>query len=535
MKFKTLLILFLALILTGSAVAFCGFYVAKADAKLFNKSSQVIIARDGNTTVVTMASDYQGEVKDFAMVVPVPVVLKRKDIRVVRPEIFSKLDGYSGPRLVEYHDPEPCNNYARIMPESVKSRDMAQNSTLSLDEISITSRKVKIEARYEVEEYEILILSAKESNALETWLIENGYKIPEGAQEVLEPYIKNNLKFFVVKVNLDKYNNMGSETLRPLQITYESSNFMLPIRLGMANANDDQDLIIYTFTKKGRVETVNYRTTKIPTDKNIPTFVRNDFGEFYKDLYKKAWKKEGRNSVMLEYAWDLSSSNFVKCDPCATAPPVLADLQDAGVFWVEQNRRGGGSNYDGDVFITRLHVRYNRKTFPQDLVFQITPNTENFQGRYIMTHPASSFNCERGQDYLKELVKRRQKELDELYALTGSRSKDYDHYVEQYKKLIKEPAIEYKKPDEKEDRGEVIPAPDKHIKKGSDDVLDKSETAAIETVNDIEYKPAPAPVKEASLASAPPQQYNWQGQLIMLILLALTVYYVVQSFRKQEA
>src|SRR5947199_9475348 len=66
-----------------NANAFCGFYVAKADATLFNKTSQVILVRDGDKTTITMSSDFEGSVKDFAMVVPVPVVLKRDEIRTV--------------------------------------------------------------------------------------------------------------------------------------------------------------------------------------------------------------------------------------------------------------------------------------------------------------------------------------------------------------------------------------------------------------------------------------------------------------------
>ena len=66
---------------------------------------------------------------------------------------------------------------------------------------------VKIEAKYIVGEYDILILSAKESRGLKTWLNENGYKIPANAEEVLDPYIKSNLKFFVVKVNEEEKKN----------------------------------------------------------------------------------------------------------------------------------------------------------------------------------------------------------------------------------------------------------------------------------------------------------------------------------------
>ena len=39
------------------------------------------------------------------------------------------------------------------------------------------------------------------------------------------------------------------------------------------------------------------------------------------------------------------------------------------------------------VMLTRLHVRYTRETFPEDLVFQETEDQESFQGRYIIRHP----------------------------------------------------------------------------------------------------------------------------------------------------
>ena len=37
-------------------------------------------------------------------------------------------------------------------------------------------------------EYQILILSAKDSGGLDTWLRENHYKIPEGAAAALAPH-----------------------------------------------------------------------------------------------------------------------------------------------------------------------------------------------------------------------------------------------------------------------------------------------------------------------------------------------------------
>ena len=62
------------------AEAFCGFYVGKADSSLFNEASAVIMARDGMRTTLTMQNDYRGEPTEFALVVPVPVVLKQGDV-----------------------------------------------------------------------------------------------------------------------------------------------------------------------------------------------------------------------------------------------------------------------------------------------------------------------------------------------------------------------------------------------------------------------------------------------------------------------
>lgn len=425
----------LVTMLAHEAAAFCGFYVSKADGTLKNKTSQVIMVRDGDRNVITMYNDFKGNVKDFAMVVPVPVVLEKKDIKVVDQQIFTTLNDYSKPRLVEYYDQNPCRQ--NQLEEEVVVTGFLQGRAPGIQMRSMSKlkeEKVKIEAQYLVGEYDILILSATESAALKTWLDDNGYKIPKGAEEVLAPYIKSNLKFFVVKVNeielakLRRSQPAGEDNfLRPLQIAFHSPKFMLPIRLGMANADGDQDMIVYAFTKKGRAEVTNYRTASMPTGKNIPLFVKNNFGSFYANAFGHQWKREGKAVAFLEYAWDVSPKNYVKCDPCVATAPSQQDLVQAGVWWMDPAQVNENSVYTSNVYFTRLHVRYNRQTFPQDLQFQVTPNTENFQARYIVTHPAKGdFACEAGKQYLKDLKTRRADEMEMLQYLTGRTYNDWD-------------------------------------------------------------------------------------------------------------
>ncbi len=434
MKYRIIALLLISGALSALQVnAFCGFYVAKADTKLFNNKSEVILVRDGNRTVITMSNDFKGTVKDFAMVVPVPVVLREDQIRIVNRNVFDVLDSYSGPRLVEYYDQNPCmpvfDDVSDFAPTMRAEMSMAENTSMNF---MAKDLGVQIEAQYTIGEYDILLLSAKESSGLKTWLTQNGYKIPATAEEVLEPYIKSNMKFFVVKVNIDKFLESSSEYLNPIQIEFEHDRFMLPIRLGMANSSGEQDMIVYAFTKKGRVECTNYRTVKIPTDRNIPLFVEPKFGEFYKSLFDNSYTKEAKRAVFLEYAWDVSLQNPMKCDPCVGPPPMQKEFQEAGVNWI--NGWGGEP-----VFFTRLHVRYTRDKFPQDLQFQVTSNQERFQGRYILTHPASGeFNCDEGQKYLYELQNKRRMEVDELIAMTGWEGRNAYNYIHEYSNRMKE-------------------------------------------------------------------------------------------------
>lgn len=410
--------------------AFCGFYVAKADTKLFNKASQVALVRDGEKTAMTMANDFRGEPKEFAIVIPVPTFLKRDQIQVADRAVLDHLDAYSSPRLVEYFDPDPC--------EVRKMLEMARNAPMAAGPAGAGASRAKslgvtIEAQYTVGEYDILILSAKESGGLETWLKENGYRLPNGASAVLGSYIKQNMRFFVARVNLKEQAKLGFTSLRPLRVSYESPKFMLPIRLGTVNADGPQELFIYTITRKGRVETTNYRTVRLPSGSEIPPYVKEEFGSFYKAMFSQQVKREDMRAVFLEYAWDMNW-----CDPCAADPLSPGELRKLGVPWLDeppQQISGGAAPaisrpapavpgappmQGTNAFITRLHVRYDGDRFPEDLVFQETANRENFQGRYVLRQPwKGTASCPAADEYRGQLRQRQEREAQTLATLTG--------------------------------------------------------------------------------------------------------------------
>jgi len=412
-----------------SASAFCGFYVAKADTDLFNQSSKVALVRDGDRTVITMANDYIGDPKEFAMVIPVPTVITKDQVHVSDPKLLSHLDAYTAPRLVEYFDGNPCAEMEyrrRGFPQLGMSKDEIRESARPVEK----AFGVTIEESFSAGEYDILILSATESDGLQIWLTSNGYKIPDGAERTLGSYIKQDMKFFVAKVNLERKAKSGGEMLRPIAVAYESPKFMLPIRLGTVNAKGTQDLFVYALTRNGKVETTNYRTHKIPSNKELPIFVKDEFGDFYKDMYKTSAKREGGHGVFMEYAWDMNW-----CDPCAADPLSNEQLQELGVFWLgggQDEFRSRGKSMAKNVYVTRLHVRYDAESFPEDLKFKTTGERSNFQGRYILRHAYDGeMKCDAAKDYVKQVNARKETEIKTLANLTGWKRSDIRGRIEE--------------------------------------------------------------------------------------------------------
>ncbi len=213
-------------------------------------------------------------------------------------------------------------------------------------------------------------------------------------------------------MNIKEQAKLGFTYLRPLQVSYDSPKYMLPIRLGTVNANGPQELFVFALSAKGRVETVNYRTVKLPTGMDLPLYVKGEFPAFYKAMFADQVRREDMRAVFLEYAWDSAS-----CDPCAADPPSRDELQKLGVSWMgDANVRTPQSS----VFLTRLHVRYDRDHFPEDLTFQETANRESFQGRYVLRHPfTGDASCSTGQEYRRTLTGRQEQEAQNLATLTG--------------------------------------------------------------------------------------------------------------------
>jgi len=397
-----LVTLALAAAVPRSAAAFCGFYVAGGDQKMFNDATQVVLMRMGTRTVLAMQNNYKGPTDAFAMVVPVPVVLHEGDVKTLAKDVFAHVEQMGAPRLVEYWEQDPCAVAGGAYDDKLAISAMPASAGAMSDKAEDLG--VTIEAKFTVGEYRVLILSAKDSTGLETWLVQQKYHIPEGAEPLLRPYVESGSKFFVAKVDPAKvvFDSDGRAALSPLRFHYDSEEFSLPIRLGLASSSGTQDLIVNILAPHQRYEVANYKNVTIPTNIDVGEAVKTKFAAFYTALFDRTIQKNP-GAVVTEYAWQATT-----CDPCPGPALDQSDFITLGADVLTGPRDKPAAYTDYDLVLTRLHARYG-KTLSDDLRFReaapiaggrefvqngqggleegAQPSVQNnFQGRYAIRH-----------------------------------------------------------------------------------------------------------------------------------------------------
>jgi hypothetical protein len=397
-----------------TASAFCGFYVTGATSNLYANATMVVLMREGTRTVLSMQNNYQGPPSDFALVIPVPVVLTQDQVKTLPHDVFQHVDALGAPRLVEYWEQNPCvNPYPLEVPGTAAGAKGGGTADAG------AAGQVVVNARFSVGEYNIVILSANDSTALATWLTQNQYNIPSGAAAALQPYVAKGTKFFVAKVDPTKVTfQNGQAALSPLRFYYDGNDFSLPIRLGLLNSAGQQDLIVSILSPNQRYEVANYTNITIPTNIRVQNSVRDEFATFYESLFRAATSGKSR-TVVTEYSWDSGS-----CDPCPTPPLTNDDLATFGADVTRNLQPDAGYSYGYLSYtLTRLHYRYSPGDLGDDLVFQPAPPitggrgipdsmgnmdetvslydggvgyaSNNFQGRYVILHPwTGSLACD---------------------------------------------------------------------------------------------------------------------------------------------
>ena len=304
-------------------------------------TAQVAIVRDGDRTTFSVSINPKGDPQGFALVLPVPEVLAEDEIRTLDPNLFYTLDAFTAPRTVA---DAGCAQPQFDQSGSDDSAGSAEGPSETGD--------VTVEAEYLVGEYQVVILSADQSVNLEIWLESNGYHLPEGANDRLREYIDAGSYFLAARV-ADTAAVADGTPLSPLQLSYQSPVYAIPIRLAALNSPGVQDMVIYAMGRRadGVVGISNYTGFEVKDQCIWGDPATDDFAQFYKDRFVAAWTGLEDAGWAVEFAGGLYD-----CSPCTSVFPTEDDIAAIGF--------AGDSE---DFFLTRLKVRYTPDQADADL------------------------------------------------------------------------------------------------------------------------------------------------------------------------
>ncbi len=109
-------------------------------------------------------------------------------------------------------------------------------------------------------DYQVISVASGEDPAQDAivWLEENQYDTGATGPELLRPYLENGMNLLAVR--LSKQASVGS--IRPIKITYDADQSMIPIRPTAVAANDDMGILVWVLGS-ARAVPHNYKTLEL--------------------------------------------------------------------------------------------------------------------------------------------------------------------------------------------------------------------------------------------------------------------------------
>jgi len=335
---SALLGLGLSLTAAAPAHAFPGFLASKKSTDIKVHSTQMVVMKKGNATAVSVMPDYEGSLEPFAMVLVVPGDVTADRVTTLNREYVDRLDALSAPRFHEYWEQDPCDpgpveqEWQRNMKADSGSAflgggEMPQGTQKVAKELSLD-----VEAKKKEGEYSFSLLG--KDDQVTAWLKSKGYTAPAGADQAVAPYLQAGMRLVVAQVDPNRVELVGGDRaqLSPIRFWTEQPYDTIPDRVGLLNAPDKQELIVYVLDTEQRFESKNYNNLFPPTNVEVDFAVKERIGEFYNALGDLIEAKTP-SSFLLEYAWPSEGCG----EPCATEPLQIAELLSLGGDVFEQS------------------------------------------------------------------------------------------------------------------------------------------------------------------------------------------------------
>jgi MYXO-CTERM domain-containing protein len=222
----------LTLIALSQPAAACGgFFCSNTDVD--QSAERILFAKNEELGEVEAHVQifFQGSAEEFAWVVPTPDI---PELFLSSDQIFSVLEAATAPRFVlEYEEVDECED------DRWWGYDDAFSASSS--PAPEAGGGVNVVAEEEVGPYETVILQARTSDDLLTWLQDNDFDLPDDLSPALDPYVAEQSYFVAMRLANDK----SAGDIQPLGMRYPSEAISIPIQLTSIAATPDMRVETY--------------------------------------------------------------------------------------------------------------------------------------------------------------------------------------------------------------------------------------------------------------------------------------------------
>ncbi len=314
-----------------------GFFPTPAGvAETADQRALIIDHGDAETLVVQTA--YDGDASGFAWVIPVPTqIVGASAVGTADPQVFSTLHNLSAPRY--YSGLEGSTGVCGCSGSGGAGGDGSPNMG-----------GVTVWDSFEVDGYDVAVLSAGESGDLATWLNENGYALPAGHNDVLDYYVAKRWFFVAFKIapSDERVGSGDGEEFRPIALTFATDELVFPMCISRVSTSDRVEVLLYVLSEH-RIRSNNYPTRSIQARR---TWNGGDFEATYDGWFEETIADAGGKALVVEFAGVFPSW-------WATAPPFDALLDPADEY-----------------FVTRLRTRLTPAQMTEDVVMVAAANDD---------------------------------------------------------------------------------------------------------------------------------------------------------------
>jgi len=187
------------------------YYIQETDQK-------AVIWHDGKTETLIISVNFSGDATDFAWIIPVP---GKPEVSEGADELFTGLNQLTAPKVTS-------SGYKGV-------------GMFGVSELSGSLPQVSVIETKKVDIYDVAVLTAENSTALQEWLESHGYEYPENRAYLLNSYINKGWYFVAAKVSTEALGYAGSQLktghATPLKMSFATDKIVYPLKISGKPAN----------------------------------------------------------------------------------------------------------------------------------------------------------------------------------------------------------------------------------------------------------------------------------------------------------